>query len=66
MNAEEAKIFVRQRYAAIAKQSRCCCGPATSSCCGSGADNDSSRHTGYSEDDIKSIPEGANLGLGEK
>jgi SAM-dependent methyltransferase len=58
------KEVVKEGYAKIAKQGSSCCGPA-SSCCGS-ADvaEDISRRIGYSEEEIKGVPEGANLGLG--
>lgn len=63
MGTEEIRKFVRDRYAGIASQGGSCCGPAA--CCGSqGAALDASKNMGYSEDEIRSVPEGANLGLG--
>lgn len=51
---------VRDAYGDIAKGSnRSCCG--NSSCCSYG---DSSKALGYSDDDLKAVPEGADLGLG--
>ena len=64
MEKEEIGKAVRERYGNIAKQGSSCCGPATS-CCGS---TDSaqriSRSIGYTEEELKAVPEGANLGLG--
>jgi SAM-dependent methyltransferase len=59
--------MVRAQYGQVALGKRSCCGgPQTPSrCCGedSGARR-LSRAIGYSEDQITSVPEGANLGLG--
>lgn len=62
---KDIKKAVRASYAKIAEQkSSCCCGPS-SSCCGS---NDAlleiGRGIGYSDDELTSVPDGANLGLG--
>jgi SAM-dependent methyltransferase len=62
---KDIKKAVRESYAKIAEQnSSCCCGPS-SSCCGS---NDAlleiGRGIGYSDDELTSVPDGANLGLG--
>jgi len=64
MNKKDVKKAVRIRYGQIVKQSGSCCAP-TNSCCG-GADlaQDISRKIGYSEEELKAVPEGANLGLG--
>jgi arsenite methyltransferase len=64
MKKEEIKKVVRKSYAKIAKKESSCCAPVDS-CCGS-ADltQDISKKIGYSEEDIKTVPEGANLGLG--
>jgi SAM-dependent methyltransferase len=64
MDKEEIGKAVRERYGNIAKQSSSCCGPAKS-CCGStdSAEN-ISRNIGYTEEELKAVPEGANLGLG--
>lgn len=62
------KKKVRERYGAIAKSksSGCGCGPAPSSCCGSPTNvaEHISKGIGYSEKEMQSVPEGANLGLG--
>jgi len=63
MNEKDIKEVVREKYGSIAATSGSCCSAA--SCCG----DDSSlvqigRRIGYSEQDLSSVPEGANLGLG--
>jgi len=64
MNKEETKKIVREGYAKVAKQSSSCCGPV-SSCCGTvDRAQDISKKIGYTEEELNSIPEGANLGLG--
>ena len=64
MKKEEIKEVIREGYARIAKQDSSCCVPV-SSCCGS-ADlaQDISQSVGYTEAELKSAPEGADLGLG--
>jgi len=60
----EIKKVVREGYAQIAKKQSSCCAPS-SSCCGStNLAEDISRKIGYSGEDLKSVPEDANLGLG--
>jgi arsenite methyltransferase len=61
---EKIRRTVRQHYAeAATKRTSCCESPdGSSSCCGS-ARKDSSRFA-YSENEIRDIPEGSNLGLG--
>jgi arsenite methyltransferase len=64
MKEEEIKKVVREGYGKIAQKSGTFCAPA-SSCCGSGdLIQDISKRIGYSEDELKVVPEGANLGLG--
>ena len=64
MKYKDIKKIVKEGYAKIAVQGESCCGPA-SSCCGS-ADlaQDISRKIGYSDEELKTAPESANLGLG--
>jgi ubiquinone/menaquinone biosynthesis C-methylase UbiE/bacterioferritin-associated ferredoxin len=63
MQKKEIKKAVRSGYAKIAKQSGSCCG--VPSCCGnSKAATDISKSIGYSIEEINSVPDGANLGLG--
>jgi SAM-dependent methyltransferase len=64
MKDENIKEIVKKGYARIAKQENSCCGTANS-CCGSPDTSETiSRKIGYSEEEIKTAPEGANLGLG--
>lgn len=64
MDKEEIRKTVRERYGNIAKQGSSCCGPAKS-CCGSTDSAQSiSRSIGYTKEELKAVPEGANLGLG--
>jgi arsenite methyltransferase len=64
MKEEEIKKVVREGYGKIAQKDLSCCGPATS-CCGSQElVQDISKKIGYSDDELKVVPEGANLGLG--
>ncbi len=64
MEKEDIKRSVRDRYAGIAKQGSSCCQPL-SSCCGGGRDAELiSKSLGYTDQDLKAVPEGANLGLG--
>jgi arsenite methyltransferase len=64
MKEEEIKRYVRDRYARAADQGTSCCQP-TSSCCGGARDTDIiSKSIGYTDQELKMVPEGANLGLG--
>ena len=64
MKQKDIKKIVKEGYTKIAVQGGSCCGPA-SSCCGSvDLAQDISRKIGYSEEELKVAPEGANLGLG--
>ncbi|MDH4299106.1 MAG: arsenite methyltransferase [Dehalococcoidia bacterium] len=73
MKKEEVTKTVRKRYANIAKQSGACCSTGssgaskTSACCSTAnvaTVQDISKSIGYSDTDVNSVPEGANLGLG--
>jgi len=64
MKKEEIRKAVRAGYAKIVKNAGTCCLPSAS-CCGSeNAVENISRGIGYSPEDLKAAPEGANLGLG--
>jgi len=64
MDKEEIRKVVRKGYAKIAKQDSSCC-TRGKSCCGStDLAQDISRNIGYTEKELKAVPEGANLGLG--
>ncbi len=74
MKKEEIKKVVRENYASIARQNTSCCGPSgqttennkpSSSCCGPEMSaQDVSKVIGYTDEQLKSLPEGADLGLG--
>jgi len=66
-NPEEIRQSVRNRYGAIARQKTSGCGcSALSSCCGTAPDPvaNISEAFGYSQEQINSVPQGANMGLG--
>ncbi len=54
---------VREGYAKVARGSGSCCG-GSSACCGTSAARETSRSFGYSDEEMASVPDGANLGLG--
>ena len=67
--ADQIRQHVRASYAEVAEASNAgdCCG-VESSCCGVAADAQinavNSVRMGYSQDDVNSVPEGADMGLG--
>ena len=63
MKERKIKEFVRKRYAAIAQQKSSCCGSA-STCEGDDLQEIISKNIGYTDHELKAVPEGANLGLG--
>ena len=64
MKEEKIKRAVREGYANIARQKGSCCGQTTPIRGGTLASEKISKNIGYSEDELQSVPEGANLGLG--
>lgn len=64
MTENDVKKIVKERYAKIVGEGSSCCGPASSCCGSSDFAQEISRNIGYSEEELKTIPEGANLGLG--
>jgi arsenite methyltransferase len=60
MKKNEAKVrkMVREGYGKIAKQENSCCG------CGCGSITNVSEQVGYTKEELKSVPEGADLNLG--
>jgi arsenite methyltransferase len=65
MKEENIRRAVREGYAEVAKRKKPCC--TTSNPCGgntSDVSKDISRRIGYSEEEMGSVPEDANLGLG--
>ncbi len=67
VNFNHIRKMVRDQYGQVALGRRSCCGGAeTPSCCGGGEAGirPTSRVTGYTKAQMKSVPEGADLGLG--
>jgi SAM-dependent methyltransferase len=64
MKKEEVRKAVRKGYAQVARSGSSCCAPQSSCCGATSAATDISKKIGYSDEDIRSVPEGANLGLG--
>jgi arsenite methyltransferase len=64
MEQKQIKKKVREGYAKIAKQETTCCG-SIEVCCGkANTPDDISRTIGYTDEQLHSVPDGANLGLG--
>ena len=59
---EHLRESVREGYAAIATGGGSCCGPAKS-CCGGGEAAGVAKAVGYSDAELATLPEGANMGL---
>ena len=64
MNSEEKKRVVREGYAKVAKEEKVFSVPLTSCCGGASLAGEISKKIGYTEQDLATVPEGANLGLG--
>lgn len=64
MKEKEIKKRVREGYADIVKKKNSCCDPVRPCCEGANTTEDISKNIGYTEEELKSVPEGANLGLG--
>ena len=64
MKDDDIRKTVRENYGKIAVQQTSCCGPASGCCCNSGTNDDISKAIGYSDEELRAVPEGANLGLG--
>ncbi len=60
MSDKKTKDFVKKRYASIAQSEGCSC----SSCGGGGDVLEIGKMIGYSEEDLKNVPEASNMGLG--
>ncbi len=57
---DEVRGQVREAYGKIAREGGSCCAPSAG-CCGP---SEASRKLGYSETELASVPEGADMGLG--
>ena len=65
MKDEEIRQAVRERYGSAALKDGPCCRPVTTCGCGCDSPVDTlSKAIGYSNDELGSVPDGANLGLG--
>jgi arsenite methyltransferase len=64
MEEKDIKEIVKEGYAKIAKQGSSCCVPANSCCGSTDRTQPMSTRIGYSQEELKTVPEGANLGLG--
>jgi len=64
MKEKEIKKAVREGYAKIAKREYSCCVPADTCCGSTDLAQDISKKIGYADEELMSVPEGANLGLG--
>ncbi|RJP73307.1 MAG: methyltransferase domain-containing protein [Candidatus Abyssobacteria bacterium SURF_17] len=64
MKEDEIKKTVRERYAERVKPASTCCAPAASCCGSTDIAEHISKNIGYTDSDLQSVPEGANLGLG--
>jgi len=64
MKNHKIKDIVKEKYRGIATASSSCCAPPASCCGDSVSTEEISQRIGYSQDDLQSVPEGANLGLG--
>ena len=59
---ETVRETVRRGYADIATQGGSCCGP-TKSCCGTADAGNVAKAVGYSDAELATLPDGANMGL---
>ncbi len=64
MKDDRIRKAVRKAYAKVAQRGSSCCEPAEASECGVDSLQTSSQAMGYSDKDLKSVPKGADLGLG--
>ncbi len=61
---DEIRSQVSQRYGSIAKPGDSCCSTPAGGCCQPQITQIGSEKLGYSADEMSSVPDGANLGLG--
>jgi len=64
MKEAEIKKVVREGYAERVKEKGSCCAPANSCCGSAGKAETISKAIGYTEEELTSVPEGSNMGLG--
>jgi len=64
MKQAKIKRLVREVYAKVAEKEGSCCAPVSPCCGGTDLAQDISRKIGYTDEELATVPEGANLGLG--
>jgi len=64
MQDQNIRKVVREGYAKVATQDSSCCAPTNSCCAGVDLSQDISKKIGYTDKELKGVPEGSNLGLG--
>lgn len=64
MKEVEIKKAVRENYARVAQREASCCAPASSGTSRGNLAQTVSKAIGYTDEELKSVPEGSNLGLG--
>jgi len=64
LEEEKIKKIVRDAYAKIARTKDFCCGSTVPCCDNTNVPDETSKIIGYSEEELRSVPEKANLGLG--
>lgn len=64
LSDKKIKSIVQERYSQIAKQNSSCCAKSESCCGSSGMAEQIGKVIGYGEEELQSVPENANLGLG--
>ena len=64
MKESEIRKTVREGYARIAKKEAPCCKTTSSCCTDPRSPGEMSKDLGYTEEDLATVPEGSNLGLG--
>jgi ubiquinone/menaquinone biosynthesis C-methylase UbiE len=65
MKEDKVRKIVREGYAEVAKKQTSCCDTSASCGCSTAPTSEElSSRIGYSKDEMNSVPEGANLGLG--
>lgn len=64
MKDQDIKKMVKNRYGQIAKDSSPCCAQSSACCSPQNAADHYGKSIGYRDEELKAIPDGANLGLG--
>jgi len=64
MRKEKIKKIIKEHYGKIAKQESSCCIPSDSCCGNTNLAGDIGKKIGYTDKELETVPEGANLGLG--